>query len=364
MRVKLNTLLLERNIAERQQMVELAFELGANYAQTFRVSRTDDGRVKAGDQQLTREEITRAMIADQMPFRSRQVTPEARTCRVGQSSCLISPYGLVYPCIELRIPAGNLRTQRFADIWSAPIFRELAERHVMANLPDCLACPINTYCDGRCAGLAWKEHGDPYGGHTLACHQAQARYAVEHPGLAIPETPLLARQRAGAGAQPRHDPTHLPPRVMDSRVRRLTVSGPKSMLRDVCTAALVLLLSFTSQAQAAQTPGAAPLAASGHTEITLRVQTPTYTLDAIGLRVDGYGANDVPGAPALPAWGTVVELPPAGDWTLTVEPGTADRDRASGAAAGRARSRPDLAGTDRLVLRGRNASVRAGHRSP
>ena len=189
-RVKLNTLLLERNVAERQQMVELALELGAGYEQTFRVSLTDDGRARAGEQQLDREGMAGVMIADRTPPRQREITPDARTCRVGMSGCLISPYGIVYPCIELRIPAGDLRQQRFADIWrDAPILRELRSRHTRANLPECRACPIAGCCEGRCAGLAWKEHGDPYGGHTLACRQAQARFAVEHPGEPIPETP-------------------------------------------------------------------------------------------------------------------------------------------------------------------------------
>lgn len=37
----------------------------------------------------------------------------------------------------------------------------------------------------------------------------------------------------------------------------------------------------------------------------------------------GYGAHGVPGAPALPVWSTVVELPPTGEPILTVEPGAA-----------------------------------------
>ncbi len=203
-RVKLNTLLLELNVAERQQMVELALELGAQYEQTFWISRSDDGQAKAGELQLARPRMTEVMIADRTPFRPRKVAPEVRTCRVGMSSCLISPYGVVYPCIELRIPAGDLRAQRFADIWrDAPVLRELRSRHTMANLPECLVCPINTYCEGRCAGLAWKEHGDPYGGHTLACHQAQARFVEQHPAAPVPEIPLQARWRkSGQDSQP------------------------------------------------------------------------------------------------------------------------------------------------------------------
>ncbi|HZY40939.1 MAG TPA: SPASM domain-containing protein, partial [Anaerolineae bacterium] len=116
--------------------------------------------------------------------------------------CVISPYGVVYPCIELRLPAGDLRRQSFADIWSnSPLLTGLRERHTWANLPECLACPIQAYCEGRCAGLAWKEHGDLYGGHTLACQQAQARLAQLHPNAPIPETPLQARLRSGVAHQ-------------------------------------------------------------------------------------------------------------------------------------------------------------------
>jgi hypothetical protein len=52
---------------------------------------------------------------------------------------------------------------------------------------------LNTYCEGRCAGLAWKDHGDWYGGNVLACQQAQARFEHQHPGQTAPQTPLQAK---------------------------------------------------------------------------------------------------------------------------------------------------------------------------
>ncbi len=200
-RVKLNTLLLDLNIAEREAMVELALALGAEYEQVFKISPDDDGVDKAGRHQLSRQQITDALVADGTPFAPRVRTPESRTCSVGLSSCLISPYGEVFPCQELRIPAGNLREQPFAQIWrEAPILVELRRRHTVRFLPDCQVCPINAYCEGRCSGLAWKESGDLYAGHTLACQQAQARFAQQHPGTPIPETALQARLRANPAA--------------------------------------------------------------------------------------------------------------------------------------------------------------------
>ena len=200
-RVKLNTLLLALNLDEREQMVALALDLGVIYEQVFKVSQTDTGRAKAAGHQLSTAQMAEVLLADRPAFRPRGDGPDTRTCQVGLSSCLISPYGIVYPCIELRIPAGDLRHQRFADIWAdGPIFRQLRGRHTLANLPECQTCPILRYCEGRCSGLAWKEHGDLYAGHTLACSHAQARYAEQHPGAPIPETPVQVRLRESGSA--------------------------------------------------------------------------------------------------------------------------------------------------------------------
>ena len=197
-RVKLFSLMMDLNLAEREQMAELVAELGVGYEQAFKISTADDGSNKAAEQQLGREQITGLIEQDQAPFDLRTVTPAARTCSVSLSSCLISPYGDVLPCIELRIPGGNIRRRSFIDIWNnGGIFKQLRSRHTMKNLPECHVCPINRYCEGRCSGLAWKEHGDLYGGHSLACTQAQARFAQIHPNQPVPETPLQARLRRG-----------------------------------------------------------------------------------------------------------------------------------------------------------------------
>lgn len=195
-RVKLNTLLMGPNIAERAAMLDLASSLGAEYEQVFKISPTDTGRRKAADAQLSRAGMVAALTADATPFALALRGEDARTCSIGLSSCLISPYGVVYPCVELRIPAGDLRRERFASIWrDAPIFQELRARHTVARLPECRQCALLSYCEGRCAGLSWKETGDPYRGHTLACRHAQARFEQQHPGAAVPDTPFLAAQR-------------------------------------------------------------------------------------------------------------------------------------------------------------------------
>jgi radical SAM protein with 4Fe4S-binding SPASM domain len=210
-RVKLNTLLLDLNVAERGQMVELAQQLGVLYEQVFKVSAADDGSDRAGQHQLGRQQITALFQADQTPFQPARRSAESRTCQVGLAACLISPYGEVYPCNELRISAGRLtgpRRQPFAEIWAnGPIFQRLRAQHTLANLPECRVCPINAYCEGRCSGLAWKEHGDLYGGQSLACQQAQARFEQQTPRPDRAADPLAgapaADRQPAAGARQR-----------------------------------------------------------------------------------------------------------------------------------------------------------------
>ena len=62
-------------------------------------------------------------------------------------------------------------------------------------------------------------------------------------------------------------------------------------------------------------------AQNGRVEIVLRVETPTYHLGETGVHVPGYASLDRPGAPALPMWSTLVELPAAGGWMISYQTG-------------------------------------------
>jgi AdoMet-dependent heme synthase len=104
-------------------------------------------------------------------------------CSAGHNSCYISPYGDVSPCVQMPKPAGNLRKQRFEDIWygSSEMVRVRAARE--SQLPLCSACSIRNYCE-RCPGLAQMEGGDLLGAYERACELAEmnARLAgLENP---------------------------------------------------------------------------------------------------------------------------------------------------------------------------------------
>jgi AdoMet-dependent heme synthase len=115
-------------------------------------------------------------------------------CSAGHNSCYISPYGDVFPCVQLPQAAGNLRRERFADIWyHAPQLEQLrAVRE--SQLPVCSRCEIRGYCE-RCPGLAWMEGGDMLGAYQRACQLAEQK--AKFAGVVNPISAMHAEQAQG-----------------------------------------------------------------------------------------------------------------------------------------------------------------------
>jgi AdoMet-dependent heme synthase len=115
-------------------------------------------------------------------------------CSAGHNSCYISPYGEVFPCVQLPQAAGNLRRERFADIWyHAPQLERLrAVRE--SQLPVCSGCEIRAYCE-RCPGLAWMEGGDMLGAYERACQLAEQKAKIA--GVVSPVSAMHAQQGQG-----------------------------------------------------------------------------------------------------------------------------------------------------------------------
>ena len=66
--------------------------------------------------------------------------------------------------------------------------------------------------------------------------------------------------------------------------------------------------------------GPAALAGPAGTGIVeLVVRTPGYELTGAGVSVPGYAMEDAPGLPMLPVYGTLVALPPTGDWEIVYQ---------------------------------------------
>jgi len=118
-------------------------------------------------------------------------------CSAGHNSCYISPYGDVLPCVQLPQAAGNLRREKFEDIWyHAPQLERLRAIRE-SQLPVCSRCEIRSYCE-RCPGLALMEGGDLLGAYERACDLAEQKARLA--GLADPVSALHQGRAASIAA--------------------------------------------------------------------------------------------------------------------------------------------------------------------
>ena len=118
-------------------------------------------------------------------------------CSAGHNSCYISPYGDVFPCVQLPQAAGNLRREKFDDIWyHAPQLERLRAIRE-SQLPICSRCEIRSYCE-RCPGLALMEGGNLLGAYERACALAEEKARLA--GVVAPIS-ALKRVRDAASAQ-------------------------------------------------------------------------------------------------------------------------------------------------------------------
>lgn len=111
-------------------------------------------------------------------------------CPCGTQYCRITPDGKVTPCPYLPEVAGDLKSQRFADVWrSSPLFRRLREGTLQGK---CGACEYRALCGGcRARGFALE-------GDVLA---ADPSCSYEPTGDTAPIEPARAL-RYGADFQP------------------------------------------------------------------------------------------------------------------------------------------------------------------
>ncbi len=101
---------------------------------------------------------------------------ETLPCSAGHTACYVSPYGDVYPCVQFPLPSGNVRQQKFIDIWRySPQFQEVRSIS-MADLEGCSQCVHSGSCS-RCPGLAYME-GNMRGPSIQDCEKSFARTGI------------------------------------------------------------------------------------------------------------------------------------------------------------------------------------------
>ena len=208
LQVKIACPLMKQNLTAYRNVQALAAELGVPYVLDMTITPKMDGdmsllQLRNSAQSLLPILRDPTLNPPSKPLDSTNATPVSTgsatssgiesqayddiPCSAGHNSCYISPYGDVFPCVQMPVATGNLRERRFEDIWfrSAEMNRVRAVRE--SQLPVCSKCSIRQYCE-RCPGLAQMEGGDLLGAYERACEMAELKASlagVEHPVSAM-----------------------------------------------------------------------------------------------------------------------------------------------------------------------------------
>jgi radical SAM protein with 4Fe4S-binding SPASM domain len=111
----------------------------------------------------------------------------ALPCSAGHTACYVSPYGDVFPCVQFPLPTGNVRKERFLDIWRYSEQMNEVRSIRLKDLTTCTSCSHVGSCT-RCPGLAFME-GSMRGPSSQDCEKSFAR-------TGIPSANMLAKKPA------------------------------------------------------------------------------------------------------------------------------------------------------------------------
>ncbi|OGJ89681.1 MAG: hypothetical protein A2487_01210 [Candidatus Raymondbacteria bacterium RifOxyC12_full_50_8] len=108
------------------------------------------------------------------PERSYLEMPGNRLCGAGVNIVAIGSTGRVFPCVPLKLEAGNIRIAPIGHIWrKSPVFEKLRSYRVR-DLVFCGDCDLKKYCP-RCSAMSFNETGDLLGCAAISRSIAQAR---------------------------------------------------------------------------------------------------------------------------------------------------------------------------------------------
>lgn len=208
LRVKLNCTLTAWNEGELEAMFELAERLGLPLQFDPEVTPRDDGDRGPLSIQASREGLIRLFTlqreraagagAGPVPAVAREgdqvagPAPAAgKHCGAGSSSLTIDPYGNVYPCVQWRVPVGNLHEAKVAELWAgSPVLEEVRRGTERARAAVAAVGPggrLMAFCPGQAAA----ETGRPDGLYAGARERLELLRELE-PGRPRPVLPVVS----------------------------------------------------------------------------------------------------------------------------------------------------------------------------
>jgi AdoMet-dependent heme synthase len=186
LKVTIANVLMSGNMGDYQGVIALAKELDVTYTVDPTITPKMDGdrsilHLHIEDSALHDVLHDPRLVGDVEEFCAPPAAPgddimEGYPCSAGHTSCYISPYGDVYPCVAFPLPSGNVRRQKFLDIWRGSAELKKVRSIRARDLTTCSSCAHVGTCS-RCPGLAYME-GDMLGPSTADCRKSYQKTGI------------------------------------------------------------------------------------------------------------------------------------------------------------------------------------------
>jgi radical SAM protein with 4Fe4S-binding SPASM domain len=186
LKVSMANVLMTANLFDNQGVMSLAKDLGVSYTLDPTITPKIDGNtavlaLRAPAAELRRVFRNEELVGNVAEFCAPPAAPDEDVmdgypCSAGHTSCYISPYGDVFPCVQFPLPSGNLRREKFVEIWRhSSALKEV--RSIRArDLTTCSTCSHVGSCS-RCPGLAYME-GNMRGPSSADCEKSFQRTGI------------------------------------------------------------------------------------------------------------------------------------------------------------------------------------------
>jgi MoaA/NifB/PqqE/SkfB family radical SAM enzyme len=173
-RVQLNSVLTRWNEHEVEAMLALSEELGVRLQidpevkpkddgdrSPLALEATEDGQARYRAALLALGERDGTTMRSAVDVRKKAMAGTEKHCGAGSNNIAIDPYGRVLPCVQWRLPVGNLHEGRITEIWR----RSTALEEVRETTKD-VRRELRRFGDAEhaarfCPGAAHTYHGDP-----------------------------------------------------------------------------------------------------------------------------------------------------------------------------------------------------------
>ena len=185
-KVKLSCIIMRQTIGDYPKVYELAQRIGASFQADPRVTPRNDRDPSPLRFQINEDDLSR-VFADplyNLQPRDNPAMPPSNgifddlPCGAAQIAYYISPYGDVYPCIQLPFLCGNLKEKSFEEIWYHSPEMLKVRSITSPQRPVCSQCDLLPYCN-RCPGLAYLEESNLLAPSKRACREARIKRDIK-----------------------------------------------------------------------------------------------------------------------------------------------------------------------------------------